>query len=52
MTGPADIPSRLIARAVAEYQKECPEVRVEIHLTNRYVDLIAEGFELAVRGGT
>lgn len=51
MTAPADIASLVLARAIAEYQQKFPEVRVETHLTNRYVDLVAEGFDLAVRGG-
>lgn len=51
LTAPSDIAYRVLAQAIAEYQEQCPDVRVETHLTNRYVDLITEGFDLAIRGG-
>lgn len=51
ITAPVDINHQVVAQAVAEYRRKCPEVGVELHLTNRYVDLIVEGFDLAVRGG-
>lgn len=33
------------------FQLRYPKIRVELHLDNRYVDLLAEGFDLAFRGG-
>jgi DNA-binding transcriptional LysR family regulator len=36
---------------VAGYSKRYPEVEVEIVLTDRFVDLIDEGFDVAVRAG-
>lgn len=51
ITAPADVSTFVLAQAVAEYREQYPEVRVELNLTNRYVDLIAEGFDLALRGG-
>lgn len=41
-----------LARAVARYQEEYPEVSVELALSDRFVNIVDEGFDLAVRIGT
>ncbi|WNG17507.1 LysR family transcriptional regulator [Cystobacter fuscus] len=51
MTGPNDFATREIAESIAEYRARFPGVRVETHFSNRAVDLIAEGFDIAIRGG-
>lgn len=38
-----------IARLLADYRTQCPEVLVDMHLANRRVDLVADGFDLALR---
>lgn len=38
--------------ALPEFRARYPQVQVEVHLGNRNVDLIAEGFDLAIRGRT
>ncbi len=40
-----------LARAVAEYQREQPEVNVNLTLDDRVVDVVSEGFDLAIRIG-
>jgi len=42
---------RFVARIVRRFAVENPDLRVTIELTNRVVDLVAEGFDLAVRSG-
>lgn len=37
---------------INDYMKQWPEVRIEMNFTDRAVDLIEEGFDLAVRIGT
>lgn len=37
------------AAALADYRERCPEVLVEMRLENRKVDLVAEGYDLALR---
>ena len=51
LSGPSDFATREIAESIAEYHARFPGVRVETHLSNRAVDLIAEGFDIAIRGG-
>ena len=51
ITSPADFASAEIAEAIAEYRSLFPGVRVEAHVSNRLVDLVAEGFDIAIRGG-
>lgn len=40
-----------LAHAVAAYQKQCPKVSIELLLNDRVVDVVEEGFDLAVRIG-
>lgn len=40
-----------LARAIAEYQHEQPEVEVDLTLNDRVVDIVSEGFDLAIRIG-
>jgi DNA-binding transcriptional LysR family regulator len=41
----------LIARLIAEFLEQYPKVQIEVVLTPRRVDLVAEGFDLALRAG-
>jgi len=50
ITAPVDF-GRLFAPVVADFMRKYPEVSVDVDLTGRKVDLVAEGFDLAVRGG-
>lgn len=50
MSAPADLAS--LGGVVAQFASKYPEVQVELHLSNRYVDLVAEGFDLALRAGS
>lgn len=52
VTAPTEFGSRYLGKIVATYLHRFPEVRVEIDLCNRVVDIIEEGFDLAIRGGT
>lgn len=38
-----------VAAMVADFMARCPEVQVHLEATNRRVDVIAEGFDLAIR---
>ncbi|MGV7209664.1 LysR family transcriptional regulator [Oxalobacteraceae bacterium A2-2] len=49
VSAPVWIATPRFAALIAEYQQRCPEVRLDVHLENRMVDLVAEGFDLALR---
>ena len=51
VTAPVDF-GRLCAPIVADFMAEYPEVSVHVDLSARQVDLVAEGIDLAIRGGT
>lgn len=41
-----------LAPALADFMPRCPELRVDLTLNDRRVDLVEEGYDLAVRIGT
>lgn len=36
---------------IADFQQKHPELKIELRLSDQFVDLVAEGFDLAVRAG-
>lgn len=52
ITTPAEHVTDGIVLAIAEYRKRFPNVRVEVDFSNREVDLVAEGYDLAIRAGS
>jgi DNA-binding transcriptional LysR family regulator len=51
ITAPSDLAEPIVADAVARYVARYPGVRVEVELTSRVVDLVREGFDIALRAG-
>jgi DNA-binding transcriptional LysR family regulator len=51
ITAPGDLVEPIVADSVARYVARYPEVRVEVELTSRVVDIVREGFDVAVRAG-
>jgi len=51
ITAPPDIGQWLLAPSIARFAMQYPEVHVEVALTQRLVDLVHEGFDLALRMG-
>jgi DNA-binding transcriptional LysR family regulator len=49
ITAPSDIGQMFLAEIVARFIARFPAVTVDLNLTLRYVDLIAEGYDVAVR---
>ncbi|MBV8503139.1 MAG: LysR family transcriptional regulator [Paucibacter sp.] len=48
---PSDLARLVLAGAIARFVQDYPEVHLELDLSPRRVDLIAEGFDLALRIG-
>jgi DNA-binding transcriptional LysR family regulator len=51
VTAPPALGTTFIAQVVVAYAARYPDVTVELELSNRVVDLIAEGFDIAIRAG-
>jgi len=52
LTAPADIlMMNNVVKVVAEYRNKFPDVKVEVDFSDRYVDLVAEGYDVAIRAG-
>ena len=51
ITAPVDIGIWSLAAIIGRFVRKHPRIRVEVSLTGRVVDLVAEGFDLAVRAG-
>jgi DNA-binding transcriptional LysR family regulator len=51
ISAPITFGSRALAPRLARFMKAYPEVTVELSLTNRTVDLVDEGFDVAFRTG-
>lgn len=51
VSAPVSFGASIIAPLTASFQQAWPEVRVELDLTNRMVDLVDEGIDLAIRIG-
>jgi DNA-binding transcriptional LysR family regulator len=49
VTAPVDLGVLFLAEVVTRYAARYPAVSVDLHLTGRVVDLVAEGFDVALR---
>lgn len=51
LTAPVELGGALLPNAIAEFTQKFPKVRVEIILSDRQVELLAEGVDVALRTG-
>ncbi len=51
VSAPVEFGTNLLGMLAAEYLQQFPAVRLELDLSNHFVDLIEEGFDLALRAG-
>jgi DNA-binding transcriptional LysR family regulator len=51
ITAPVDLGADYLAPLVTEFLRRYPDVRIDIDLTQRVVDLVREGYDLALRAG-
>ncbi|HEX3852223.1 MAG TPA: LysR family transcriptional regulator [Polyangiaceae bacterium] len=51
VTAPADLTNLNMAELVARFIRKYPHVHIELSLTSRFVDLVSEGIDLAIRAG-
>lgn len=51
VTAPVEMGER-VWRMVFSFMKQYPEVQLDLDLTNRYINLVEEGYDVAIRGGS
>lgn len=51
LSAPTELGEKTVAPLIAEFASRFPEIRVSLDLSERVVDLVAEGFDLAIRSG-
>jgi DNA-binding transcriptional LysR family regulator len=51
VTAPSDFGDAIMARLISGLRRDYPKVNVELMLTDRAVDLVAEGMDVAIRAG-
>jgi DNA-binding transcriptional LysR family regulator len=51
VSAPVDLASRYLGTIIAELLAACPDINVELDASDRLVDLIEEGFDVAIRFG-
>lgn len=51
ITAPPDFGIEYLAELICAFEATYPEVTVEVDLSVRHIDLVDEGFDLAIRGG-
>jgi DNA-binding transcriptional LysR family regulator len=52
VTAPPTFAELFLGDLIARFSREYPEVRIVLDLNDRFVDLVAEGFDVALRAGT
>lgn len=52
LTAPNDVGVLALSDLLSDFAKLYPHIHVELTLTSRIVDLVGEGIDLAIRGGT
>ncbi|MEN0106035.1 MAG: LysR family transcriptional regulator [Pseudomonas sp.] len=51
ITAPVSLGDTIVAALQPEFAQAYPEIRIELELSNSYRDLLADGFDLAIRSG-
>ncbi len=52
LTAPTSYGEQVIVPLLAEFQTEHPGIEIDLHLTNRKLSLVEEGFDVSIRIGT
>jgi DNA-binding transcriptional LysR family regulator len=50
ITGPTGFDLPRFSKMLTDFTRRYPRVQIDVELTSRFVDLVAEGFDLALRG--
>ncbi|HYU14435.1 MAG TPA: LysR family transcriptional regulator [Candidatus Acidoferrum sp.] len=51
VTAPIDVARDVLAGMLPEFRRRYPDIELDLDVTQRLVDIVAEGFDVALRGG-
>lgn len=51
ITAPVELGNVILPKVIEKYRQRYPKVTFELHFSDRRVDLVGEGFDLAIRAG-
>ncbi len=51
ISAPVEVGTHLLPRIISEFSEKYPMIQIQLDLSDRYVDLFREGFDLALRAG-
>lgn len=51
VSAPIDLGREIISRVIAQFTAENPDVTIDLSLSDGYVDLVGQGFDIAIRFG-
>ena len=51
VSAPVEMAGEFLSALISEFLKAHPEIEMELDLSSRFVDLVEEGFDLAIRAG-
>jgi DNA-binding transcriptional LysR family regulator len=51
VTAPIDVAREVVAGMLPAFRRRYPDIELSLEITQRQVDIVAEGFDLALRGG-
>ena len=52
ITMPVEIGIRMLNEIICDFAKQHPQIELDIHMTNDLVDIIKDGYDIAIRGGS
>lgn len=52
VTMPVEVGIRMLNEIICDFAKLHPQIQLDIHMTNDVVDIIKDGFDVAIRGGS
>jgi DNA-binding transcriptional LysR family regulator len=52
ISAPVEVGTYMLPMVLRDFSEEYPRIHIELDLSDRYVDLMREGFDLALRAGT
>lgn len=52
LTAPRDLGALVLPQVIAEFARRYPDITFDLHITNNVIDLVGQGFDVAIRAAT